>query len=365
MERNCFIALGSNLGDKRQYLLSALARIEEELGTIVQVSSPYETESWGFEAPPFINACLQLQTALPPLALLERLQQIEKDLGRQASAAEQYSSRTLDLDLLFYGDRQLNTESLTLPHPRLQLRNFVLDPLVEIAAEFEHPYYQKSMQALQAACEDTTAVQQLPFRYWLPPLFDSRSYIAISGTIGSGKTTLTQQLAADYGIHALYEQFEENPYLADFYQRPEDFALETERFFLNSRIQQLSPPLATPLVSDFWLEKSLVFAQETLPLPLFQEFEKQFKGVAPQSLPPDLLVYLHRPVAELLQQIKKRGRQYEQGIPPSYLEKIEKGYARLLATNLDYPIAKIDCTGLFWEPHSYAYIQLVQQLASF
>ena len=365
MERNCFIALGSNLGDKRQYLLKASARIEEELGTIVQLSSPYETESWGFEAPPFINACLQLQTALPPQTLLERLQKIEKDLGRQVLAAEQYSSRTLDLDLLFYGDRQLNTESLTLPHPRLQLRNFVLDPLVEIAAEFEHPLYQKNIQALKAGCEDSTPVKQLPFRYWLPPLFESLPYIAICGNIGSGKTTLTQQLAADYSSHALYEQFEENPHLADFYERPEDFALETERFFLNSRIQQLSPPLATPLVSDFWLEKSLVFAQETLALPLFQEFEKQFKASAPQSLQPDLLVYLHRPVAVLLQQIKKRGRQYEQGIPPQYLEKIEKGYARLLATELDYPVVEIDCTGRFWEPHSYAYIQLVQKLASF
>ena len=110
MEHHCYIALGSNLGDRWQNLLLALDRLENKVGKIVQLSQPYETEAWGFEAPPFINACVQVETAFSPEEVLGHLQQIEQKLGRVTSSAEGYHSRTVDLDIIFYGDRVLQTK---------------------------------------------------------------------------------------------------------------------------------------------------------------------------------------------------------------------------------------------------------------
>ncbi len=134
------IGLGSNLGDRRSYLQAALDALAN-CGDIrlLAASSFHETKPVGGPAgqDAFLNAAATLETSLPPKALLERLQEIESRLGR--TRGERWSSRTMDLDLLLYDERVLQTPRLTLPHPRMAFRRFVLEPAVEIAPEMRHP----------------------------------------------------------------------------------------------------------------------------------------------------------------------------------------------------------------------------------
>jgi len=147
-----YIALGANLpspaGTPRQTLDTALARLGE-LGALVAHSSYYATEPVGYaDQPAFLNAAVALQTDLAPEALLERLLAIERSFGRDRSHGILNGPRTLDLDLLLYGDRILTTPALQLPHPRMAERAFVLIPLAEIAPDLIHPLLQKSMKQL-------------------------------------------------------------------------------------------------------------------------------------------------------------------------------------------------------------------------
>ncbi|GHT12336.1 2-amino-4-hydroxy-6-hydroxymethyldihydropteridine diphosphokinase [Bacteroidia bacterium] len=151
-----FLLLGSNLGDRLQFLQHAKKAIGANVGDIQQASSVYESTTWGFvDENLFLNQILRVSTALEPLALLAAAQQIEKDLGRiRDTIAIGYRSRNIDIDLLFYNTEQINTPSLTLPHPRLHLRKFTLAPMVEIAADKRHPILQKTMQQLWQECTD-------------------------------------------------------------------------------------------------------------------------------------------------------------------------------------------------------------------
>ena len=147
-EVTVFIGLGSNMGNREELLKKALERIEK-LMPIQAVSSVYETEPVGYEAQDwFLNMVIQGTTRLFPDVLLERLQDIETDLGRQRAIAN--GPRTIDLDILLYGDAVMATEHIIVPHPRLHERAFVLAPLAEIAPALEHPVLHKNMAALLA-----------------------------------------------------------------------------------------------------------------------------------------------------------------------------------------------------------------------
>ena len=129
-----YLSLGSNIGDRRSLLHRAITLIGERIGTVQRVSSFIETEPWGFESEhPFLNAACMVLTALPPEQCLEATQQIERELGRtQKSKDGIYHDRPIDIDLLLYDDLEISTPTLTLPHPRMYERDFVMIPLREI-----------------------------------------------------------------------------------------------------------------------------------------------------------------------------------------------------------------------------------------
>ena len=129
-----YLSLGSNMGDREQMLHRAIALIGERIGTVQRVSSFIETEPWGFQSEhPFLNATCMVQTTLSPKQCLEATQQIERELGRTVKSKDGiYHDRTIDIDLLLYGDVKLSTPTLTLPHPHMYERDFVMIPLREI-----------------------------------------------------------------------------------------------------------------------------------------------------------------------------------------------------------------------------------------
>lgn len=139
MNYELYIALGSNMGDRRSLLNRAIALIEERVGAVQRVSSFIETEPWGFESEhPFLNAAVMVLTTLSPIECLDATQQIERELGRKKkSKGGKYHDRPIDIDLLLYGDLKLSTPRLTIPHPHMYERDFVMIPLREIMPSIE------------------------------------------------------------------------------------------------------------------------------------------------------------------------------------------------------------------------------------
>jgi 2-amino-4-hydroxy-6-hydroxymethyldihydropteridine diphosphokinase len=156
--KQVFLGLGSNLGRRKENLDIAIRRIKEEAGTVLISSSVYETEPWKFDSDSrFLNMVVKLETELVPSDLLEALLEIEKSMGRVRDK-KQYSSRVIDIDILFYENLEIAYHNLKIPHPHIQDRRFVLVPLVEIAPDHMHPVFKKSVKDLLNACPDNSAV---------------------------------------------------------------------------------------------------------------------------------------------------------------------------------------------------------------
>jgi len=159
-----YLLLGGNLGNKQQIFADARTRLTELLGKITAQSAVYETEPWGFESEDiFWNQVLEISTDLLPDEVLLLTQQTELELGR-IRKKNQYDSRTIDIDILFYGDQIINHTNLIVPHPRIQERKFALIPLNEIAPELIHPVFQKSIKQLLNDCSDSLRVEQVKNR---------------------------------------------------------------------------------------------------------------------------------------------------------------------------------------------------------
>ncbi len=159
--KKIFLGIGTNLGDRGENLKEALSGIEEHVGKITRSSSVYETEPWGFDSGnKFLNIVVEVETALNPSGLLGRALMIESLLGRLREGPG-YQSRTIDIDILFYEDRIINTKALTIPHPRISQRRFVLVPLSEIAGDMVHPVFRKNIKSILKECPDKSRVKKM------------------------------------------------------------------------------------------------------------------------------------------------------------------------------------------------------------
>lgn len=145
-----YLGLGTNLGDKEANLRTAIYKLQERIGKQVSLSSFYETAPWGFKSThSFLNAAICLETNLAPLEILHSTQEIEKELGRtRKSLNGTYSDRPIDIDILLYDDLILQTPELTVPHPLMTERDFVMKPLIEIAGNVVHPILQKTLSTI-------------------------------------------------------------------------------------------------------------------------------------------------------------------------------------------------------------------------
>lgn len=145
-----YLGLGSNLGNREALLHQSIQEIKKQIGTVSLQSAFYVTEPWGFQSEhPFLNAVVCCQTSLSPLQVLDLTQKIEKRLGRtHKSENRQYTDRPIDIDLLLYNDLVISTPRLTLPHPLMHQRRFVLEPLAEIAPNLVHPVLKQTITEL-------------------------------------------------------------------------------------------------------------------------------------------------------------------------------------------------------------------------
>lgn len=153
------LGLGGNEGDVKATLEKAISKIEEKIGEVVLKSSLYKTEAWGVEdQPDFINMVISISTQKLPLEVLKGCLSIEKELGREREDRIKWMERKIDIDVLFYGNEIVETKELTIPHPFIQERNFVLYPLAEISPKNVHPRLKKSFLELKSESKDKQQV---------------------------------------------------------------------------------------------------------------------------------------------------------------------------------------------------------------
>ena len=158
-----FVLLGSNLGERQLLVNQACEMIGERCGKIVAKSRVYESEPWGFKSEHwFLNQVVEISTSLSPDDLMKALLAIEKELGRDRSKPhEGYVSRPMDLDILYYGSQVIDTQLVTVPHPRLHQRRFTLLPLCDIAPDFVHPTMNLTNRELLEKCDDSGIIRML------------------------------------------------------------------------------------------------------------------------------------------------------------------------------------------------------------
>ncbi|MFS4456485.1 2-amino-4-hydroxy-6-hydroxymethyldihydropteridine diphosphokinase [Maribacter sp. 2304DJ31-5] len=368
-----YLSIGSNLGHKKLNLQKSIFLINEKLGRVTAVSAMYKSPSWGFEGGEFLNACVQLETTKDPEWLLSGLLQLEQKLGRERAIHKGYANRTIDIDILYYGKEVINTDTLTIPHPKMKERKFVLKPLADIAPQFYHPIFNKDTRNLLQQCPDKSSLTKVSKKLYpdRKALFSAMEFITIEGNIGAGKTTLATKIAEDLNAKLILERFAENPFLPSFYKDRSRFAFPLEMSFLADRYQQFMDDTSQFdlfkgfMISDYDIFKSLIFAKVTLQKQEFELYRKVFGFMYKEIKKPKIYVYLHQTSARLLENIKKRGRDYEQDIAVDYLENINRGYLDFLKTYPKENQLIIDISELDFANKKMDYLKVLEHIQDF
>jgi 2-amino-4-hydroxy-6-hydroxymethyldihydropteridine diphosphokinase len=364
------LSLGSNQGNRLATIQSCIDLIHKEVATVVKVSKIYETPAWGFESEPFYNAAILIHTSKSAQKILKKVLKVEKMLGRVRSKEFGYQARMIDVDIIAFDEEIISTEMLQVPHPLMQNRKFVLQPMFDLGLNWEHPTLKKSIAQLLLQTEDNSEIKAV--HSIVSPIeklaLQQFNYIAIEGNIGAGKTTLSTKLAEDCNAKLVLERFADNPFLPKFYKDQSRYAFPLEMSFLADRYQQLSDDLAQFdlfkdfVVADYHIFKSLIFAKVTLQEDEFRLYKTMFDIIHKEMPKPDLYVYLYQNTDRLLENIKKRGRSYEQEIPADYLEKINQGYLDYIKTQTDLNVLIIDVSDLDFVKKQEDYVFLLHEI---
>lgn len=360
-----YVSLGTNQGNKFENLQNAIDLIADEVGDIQKISSIYKTDALGFDGDGFLNAVVKISTYLPPETLMLTLLNLEKKIGRIRTENKQYSNRIIDLDIILFDDEIIFSKILIVPHSKMLERKFVMVPLVEIAGNYIHPIEKKQLNICLLNCNDSSEIIKIDIDLVRPiSISEKYNYIAIEGNIGAGKTSLAKMISDEFNAKKVFERFADNSFLPKFYKNQERYAFPLEMSFLADRYQQLSDDLAqfnlfkNFIVSDYYIFKSLIFAQVTLQKEEYVLYRKIFNFMYKEIAKPDLYVYLYQNKNRLLDNIKKRGRAYEQNIQPEYLQKIHDGYSNFIKTeqNLNSIIIDISDVDFVGNKKDYKYI---------
>tara|TARA_B100000161_G_scaffold245360_1_gene200233 strand:- start:1081 stop:1563 length:483 start_codon:yes stop_codon:yes gene_type:complete len=148
-----YLSIGSNKGNRSVLINKAIDEIDKKIGKIISRTSIYQSKSWGFDSNDFYNLSLLIDTDIEPKSLLINLKKIEKSMGREDIDGS-YSDRFIDIDILFYDNIIIDSEDLKIPHPKIEIRKFVLVPMLEIADDYVHPILNKTIRQLDNECDD-------------------------------------------------------------------------------------------------------------------------------------------------------------------------------------------------------------------
>ena len=221
-----YLSLGSNAGNRHLQLQQSIFRLNEGLGRVTAVSAVYENAAVGFEGGDFLNACILLETENAAELVLKKILALEREMGRVRMDDGTYSSRTLDIDIIYFNDQIITNEHLSIPHPRMDKRNFVLKPLADIAPQLYHPILHKDTRNLLQQSKDGNPLHKTKIKLFKTrgELFSQLQFLSIEGNIGAGKSTLANKIAHDFNAKLVLERFADNPFLPKFYEDQSRYA---------------------------------------------------------------------------------------------------------------------------------------------
>jgi deoxyguanosine kinase len=388
-----YAALGSNSGARMAFLRGAVQSLGASSGIDVVRSSPvYESAAvtLGDSQPPYLNAVIELRTTLSARDLLDRFLGIEVAHGRERSTGVRWQQRSLDVDLLLYGQEEMAQVGLSVPHPHIAERRFVLKPLSDLAPNLIVPGWAMSVGALLQDCPDRNALtavegnlepaeppktqaelwprERRGVRARIDQLPKELRYVVIEGVIGAGKTTLARMLSKTFDASLVCEEFEENPFLERFYADRPRWAFQTQLAFLASRFRQ-QQGLGRPdlfhekMVSDYMFDKDRLFAQQNLAGDELQLYDTMF-GIMQASVPqPDLIVYLQSSTDRLMRMIARRGRSYEQDMDRDYIDGLNQAYEQFFFRYNTSPLLIVNTEQIDFVHSEDDFQEIVEQVA--
>ncbi|MBA7665725.1 Thymidylate kinase [subsurface metagenome] len=329
-----YIGLGSNLGSREDSIRAALKMLAEAKHIqVARISDLIGTTPLGDRnQPDYLNAVAEIKTTLSAEDFHKKLTDIETTLGRVRE--EKWSPRIIDLDLLLFGRQIINHPDLTVPHPQMHLRFFVLKGLCQFAPDLLHPVIKEPMSELAARLggADYAPNPNLP------------QLVSIAGVIGVGKTTLAKKLSDSLGCRLILESYDTNPFMPDVYAGRKELALDSQLYFLTSRIQQLNRITLTKgqiAISDYIFDKELIYAKRLLNSQQLDLYQKICRPFAVEVAAPVLVIYLQDSAKNCLERIHKRNRPYEQEIELQFLEALSADYQQLFADWKLCPVIRI------------------------
>ncbi len=357
MSTTAYIALGSNLGDSKQNIRQACELLGQVEGVrVVRMSSITRTKPLGVtDQPDFYNCAAEIETDLDPQHLHKATSLVEHKLGRKR--LRHWGPRTIDIDIIFFGDLVLHDRSLTIPHEQMHLRSFVLGPLFELCPKFIHPVLNETVSELHSRLNG----------FDFMPRSDIPKLVSVAGLIGVGKTTLTNSLTAKLNAARVHEPYSKNPFLPKVYEGKIDLALDSQLFFLVHRSEQLGRKAlqsSALSISDYVFEKELIYARRTLSPDQLSLYESIYGNYVDQVIPPALVIYLKDSPAACLDRIHSRNRSYEQKIGLDFLAALDVDYNNLFRTWSRCPVIRLDAKRLFADNQAMIN-HLVQQINAY